>query len=142
MPLYLLGQVCPATFGAFFHAGAEQCIRGKGMHQLAKHRVTLIYPRRRPGLESINGYCLVYDPLLQVEKILALGGSHAPDEKRQPTFVVKGAKASKRYLLPRGANLMIEDGDEVGTGVAGQDLQGKHTHQGHHRRSASRGGTV
>ena len=40
----------------------------------------------------------------------------APDEKRQPTFVVKGAKASKRYLLPRGAHLMIQDGDEVGPG--------------------------
>jgi len=40
----------------------------------------------------------------------------APDEKRQPTFVVKGSKGSKRYLLPRGAHLMIEDGAEVGPG--------------------------
>jgi DNA-directed RNA polymerase subunit beta' len=40
----------------------------------------------------------------------------APDEKRQPTFVVKGAKGSKRYLLPRGSHLMIQDGDEVGPG--------------------------
>jgi DNA-directed RNA polymerase subunit beta' len=29
---------------------------------------------------------------------------------------VKNAKAHKRYLLPRGAHLMIQDGDEVGPG--------------------------
>ncbi len=40
----------------------------------------------------------------------------APDEKRQPAFLVKNAKAHKRYLLPRGAHLMIQDGDEVGPG--------------------------
>ena len=40
----------------------------------------------------------------------------APDEKRQPAFVVKNAKAHKRYLLPRGAHLMVQDGDEVGPG--------------------------
>jgi DNA-directed RNA polymerase subunit beta' len=40
----------------------------------------------------------------------------APDEKRQPTFVVKNEKTHKRYLLPRGAHLMIEDGNEVGPG--------------------------
>jgi len=40
----------------------------------------------------------------------------APDEKRQPTFLVKNAKGHKRYLLPRGAHLMVEDGAEVGPG--------------------------
>src|SRR5213082_169334 len=40
----------------------------------------------------------------------------APDEKRQPAFQVKNAKAHKRYLLPRGSHLMIQDGDEVGPG--------------------------
>jgi DNA-directed RNA polymerase subunit beta' len=40
----------------------------------------------------------------------------SPDEKRQPAFVIKNAKAHKRYLLPRGAHLMIQDGDEVGPG--------------------------
>ena len=40
----------------------------------------------------------------------------SPDEKRQPAFVVKNAKGHKRYLLPRGAHLMIQDGDEVGPG--------------------------
>jgi DNA-directed RNA polymerase subunit beta' len=33
------------------------------------------------------------------------------DEKRQPMFVIKGAKGSRRYLLPR-----VEDGAEVGPG--------------------------
>ena len=40
----------------------------------------------------------------------------SPDEKRQPAFLVKNAKANKRYLLPRGAHLMVQDGDEVGPG--------------------------
>ena len=40
----------------------------------------------------------------------------SPDEKRQPAIAVKGAKSSKRYLLPRGAHLMVQDGDEVGPG--------------------------
>jgi DNA-directed RNA polymerase subunit beta' len=37
----------------------------------------------------------------------------SPDEKRQPTIVVKGAKGSKRYLMPSRAHLMVQDGDEV-----------------------------
>ena len=40
----------------------------------------------------------------------------SPDEKRQPAIVIKGAKSSKRYLLPRGAHLMVQDGDNVGPG--------------------------
>jgi DNA-directed RNA polymerase subunit beta' len=40
----------------------------------------------------------------------------APDEKRQPAFLVKNAKTHKRYLLPHGAHLMVQDGDEVGPG--------------------------
>src|SRR6266516_2719944 len=34
----------------------------------------------------------------------------APDEKRQPALVIKG-KASKRYLMPSRAHLMVQDGD-------------------------------
>src|ERR1700732_1795946 len=34
----------------------------------------------------------------------------SPDEKRQPAIVIKG-KASKRYLMPSRAHLMIQDGD-------------------------------
>jgi len=36
----------------------------------------------------------------------------SPDEKRQPAIVVKG-KASKRYLMPLRAHLMVQDGDTV-----------------------------
>src|SRR5438105_3233335 len=36
----------------------------------------------------------------------------SPDEKRQPAIVIKG-KASKRYLMPSRAHLMVQDGDTV-----------------------------
>ncbi len=36
----------------------------------------------------------------------------SPDEKRQPAIVIKG-KASKRYLMPSRAHLMVQDGDAV-----------------------------
>jgi DNA-directed RNA polymerase subunit beta' len=39
--------------------------------------------------------------------------AEAPDEKRQPAIVIKGAKGNKRYLMPSRAHLMIQDGDEV-----------------------------
>ncbi len=39
----------------------------------------------------------------------------SPDEKRQPAIVIKG-KASKRYLMPSRAHLMIQDGDTVSPG--------------------------
>jgi DNA-directed RNA polymerase subunit beta' len=37
----------------------------------------------------------------------------SPDEKRQPTIVIKSSTGSKRYLMPSRAHLMIADGDEV-----------------------------
>src|SRR5207302_3962836 len=37
----------------------------------------------------------------------------SPDEKRQPAIVIKGNKASKRYLMPSRAHLIIQDGDTV-----------------------------
>src|SRR5262249_32968365 len=40
----------------------------------------------------------------------------SPDEKRQPTIVVKGGKGSRRYLMPSRAHLMVQDGDEVFAG--------------------------
>ena len=40
----------------------------------------------------------------------------SPDEKRQPTIIVKGAKGSKRYLMPSRAHLMVQDGDTVTPG--------------------------
>ena len=39
----------------------------------------------------------------------------SPDEKRQPAIVIKG-KASKRYLMPSRAHLMVQDGDTVTPG--------------------------
>ena len=39
----------------------------------------------------------------------------SPDEKRQPAIVIKG-KASKRYLMPSRAHLMVHDGDDVHAG--------------------------
>ncbi|HZD44563.1 MAG TPA: DNA-directed RNA polymerase subunit beta', partial [Acidobacteriaceae bacterium] len=39
--------------------------------------------------------------------------SDAPDEKRQPAILIKGAKGNKRYLMPSRAHLMMQDGDEV-----------------------------
>ena len=39
--------------------------------------------------------------------------AEAADEKRQPAIVIKGAKGTKRYLMPSRAHLMIQDGDEV-----------------------------
>jgi len=39
----------------------------------------------------------------------------SPDEKRQPAIVIKG-KATRRYLMPSRAHLMIRDGDEVHPG--------------------------
>ena len=67
----------------------------------------------------------------------------SPDEKRQPAIVIKGAKGSKRYLMPSRAHLMVQDGDDGHAGRrAGEDPARNHQDQGHHRRSAARGGTV
>ena len=40
----------------------------------------------------------------------------SPDEKRQPAIVIKGAKGSKRYLMPSRAHLMVQDGDAAHPG--------------------------
>jgi DNA-directed RNA polymerase subunit beta' len=40
----------------------------------------------------------------------------SPDEKRQPAIVIKGAKGSKRYLMPSRAHLMVNDGDTMTPG--------------------------
>src|SRR5205814_671336 len=40
----------------------------------------------------------------------------SPDEKRQPTIVIKGSKGSKRYLMPSRAHLMVQDGDATHPG--------------------------
>src|SRR5664280_1952236 len=40
----------------------------------------------------------------------------SPDEKRQPTMIIKGGKSSKRYLMPSRAHLMVQDGETVTPG--------------------------
>jgi DNA-directed RNA polymerase subunit beta' len=40
----------------------------------------------------------------------------SPDEKRQPTILIKGPTGTKRYLMPSRAHLMLQDGDEVSPG--------------------------
>src|SRR5262249_8716336 len=40
----------------------------------------------------------------------------SPDEKRQPAIMVKGAKGSKRCLMPSRGRLMVQAGDEVTPG--------------------------
>jgi DNA-directed RNA polymerase subunit beta' len=40
----------------------------------------------------------------------------SPDEKRQPAIVIKGAKGTKRYLMPSRSHLMVQDGEEVSPG--------------------------
>jgi DNA-directed RNA polymerase subunit beta' len=40
----------------------------------------------------------------------------SPDEKRQPSIVIKGGRGSRRYLMPSRAHLMVQDGDEVHPG--------------------------
>src|ERR1700750_2995930 len=37
----------------------------------------------------------------------------SPDEKRQPTIIIKSAQGNKRYLMPSRAHLMVADGDEL-----------------------------
>jgi DNA-directed RNA polymerase subunit beta' len=37
----------------------------------------------------------------------------SPDEKRQPTIIIKSAQGNKRYLMPSRAHLMVVDGDEL-----------------------------
>ncbi|MDE1177214.1 MAG: DNA-directed RNA polymerase subunit beta' [Edaphobacter sp.] len=37
----------------------------------------------------------------------------SPDEKRQPTILIKSAQGNKRYLMPSRAHLMVVDGDEL-----------------------------
>ncbi len=42
--------------------------------------------------------------------------AESPDEKRQPTILIKAGGTTKRYLMPSRANLMVQDGDEVTPG--------------------------
>jgi len=65
----------------------------------------------------------------------------SPDEKRQPAMVIKG-KASKRYLMPSRAHLMVQDGDTVFPGDVLAKIPRETTKTKDSRRSAARGRIV
>ena len=69
------------------------------------------------------------------------------DEKRIPTVIVRpegGSRSDeKRYLMPTHAHLMVTDGEDgPRRRRAREDPACDHQDQGHHRRSAARGGAV
>jgi len=55
----------------------------------------------------------LHEEVDEVTGLSRLVVAEAPDEKRQPAIVIKGAKGNKRYLMPSRAHLMLQDGDEV-----------------------------
>ncbi|MGA8528508.1 MAG: DNA-directed RNA polymerase subunit beta', partial [Acidobacteriaceae bacterium] len=55
----------------------------------------------------------LHEEVDEVTGLSRLVVAESPDEKRQPTIVVKGSKGNKRYLMPSRAHLMVQDGDEV-----------------------------
>jgi DNA-directed RNA polymerase subunit beta' len=57
------------------------------------------------------------DEVDEVTGLSRLVVADAPDEKRQPALLVNGIDGGKkRYLMPSRANLMVQDGQEVGPG--------------------------
>jgi DNA-directed RNA polymerase subunit beta' len=54
----------------------------------------------------------LHEEVDEVTGLSRLVVTDSPDEKRQPAIVIKG-KASKRYLMPSRAHLMVQDGDTV-----------------------------
>jgi DNA-directed RNA polymerase subunit beta' len=55
----------------------------------------------------------LHEEVDEVTGLSRLVVTDSPDEKRQPAIVVKGAKSSKRYLMPSRAHLMMQDGETV-----------------------------
>jgi DNA-directed RNA polymerase subunit beta' len=69
----------------------------------------------------------------------------SPDEKKQPTIEVKdkSGKTARKYHMPSHAHLMVQDGETVEAGRrARQDPARDDEDEGHHGRSAARGGTL
>src|SRR5437667_337141 len=58
----------------------------------------------------------LHEEVDEVTGLSRLVVTDSPDEKRQPTIVIKGAKGSKRYLMPSRSHLMLQDGDSVSPG--------------------------
>src|SRR6185437_6406372 len=57
----------------------------------------------------------LHEEVDEVTGLSRLVVTDSPDEKRQPAIVIKG-KASKRYLMPSRAHLVVQDGDAVTPG--------------------------
>ncbi len=57
----------------------------------------------------------LHEEVDEVTGLSRLVVTDSPDEKRQPAIVIKSAsgKATKRYLMPSRAHLMVQDGDTV-----------------------------
>jgi DNA-directed RNA polymerase subunit beta' len=58
----------------------------------------------------------LHDEVDEVTGLSRLVVTDSPDEKRQPTLIIKGSKGTKRYLMPSRAHLMVQDGDTVTPG--------------------------
>ena len=58
----------------------------------------------------------LHEEVDEVTGLSRLVVTESPDEKRQPTIVIKGGKGNKRYLMPSRAHLMVQDGDTVHPG--------------------------
>ncbi len=58
----------------------------------------------------------LHEEVDEVTGLSRLVVADSPDEKRQPTIVIKGSKGSKRYLMPSRAHLMVQDSDTVHPG--------------------------
>ncbi|MDE1160937.1 MAG: DNA-directed RNA polymerase subunit beta' [Acidobacteriaceae bacterium] len=58
----------------------------------------------------------LHEEIDEVTGLSRLVVADSPDEKRQPMILIKGAKGTKRYIMPSRAHLMVQDGDELSPG--------------------------
>ncbi len=65
------------------------------------------------GFKDLQEGVTLHEEVDEVTGLSRLVVADSPDEKRQPAVVIKGAKTSKRYLMPSRAHLMVQDGDTV-----------------------------
>ena len=58
----------------------------------------------------------VNEEIDEVTGLSRLVVAESPDEKRQPTILIRAGSTQKRYIMPSRAYLMVQDGDEVSPG--------------------------
>jgi len=68
--------------------------------------------RRHRSFKDLQEGITLHEEVDEVTGLSRHVVADSPDEKRQPALVIKG-KASKRYLMPSRAHLMVQDGDTV-----------------------------